>query len=102
VPPPKVLNLHSEGTAVIGILTAFDERKPVEPAVNPDAWTPPFIAEQNGLSVYAAYWQTRSGFIAVQNELSVYAAFWHAASGFFNLSPKATIVSIDIVRSGLP
>ena len=66
-----------------GNLIAYEKPKLVaEPTAKPGAPAPPFVAEQNEPSVYAAYWQARSG--------------------FFNLTLKQTTASIDLVRSVLP
>jgi hypothetical protein len=64
-------------------LIVNDDSKPTaEPTANLDVWAGRLASEQNAPSVYAAYWQARSG--------------------FFDRPPKLTAASIDPARSSRP
>jgi hypothetical protein len=68
---------------VTGTLIVNDNSKLIaEPTANLDVWAGRLAAAQNAPSVYAAYWQARSG--------------------FFDLAPKLTAASIDPARRSRP
>jgi hypothetical protein len=68
---------------VTGTLMVNDDSKLIaEPTAGLDVWAGRLASEQNAPSVYAAYWQARSG--------------------FFDPAPQLTAASIDPARSSRP